>query len=145
MGALFRVLRSAAHLIGHLPKYAPVSAYMRDVLHWLPVSQRISYRVAALVWRCLLGSAPSYLSDLSRPVSDLASRRTLRSSARGELLVPRAHTSMRQRRAFSIVGPSIWNGLPLDLRLMPRLNSPAFYKYLKSHFFSRGWAGSASE
>src|SRR5688572_4109591 len=114
---------------------------MRDVLHWLPVSQRISYRVASLVWRCLLGCAPSYLSDLSRPVSDLAARRALRSSESGEILVPRAHTSIRQRRAFSILGPSIWNGLPLDLRLMPRLDSPAFDrpKYLKSHFFSRGW------
>ena len=83
IGRLDRVLRSAARLIGHLPKYAPVSAYMRDVLHWLPVSQRISYRVAALVRRCLLGCAPSYLSDLSRPVSDLAARRSLRSSERG--------------------------------------------------------------
>ena len=61
IGRLDRVLRSAARLIDHLPKYASVSrsAYMRDVLHWLPVSQRISYRVAALVWRCLLGCAPS--------------------------------------------------------------------------------------
>src|SRR5688572_7326439 len=51
---------------------------MRNVLHWLPASQRISYRIAALVWRCLTGSAPSYLSGLCRPVSDLASRRALR-------------------------------------------------------------------
>src|SRR6218665_1912954 len=35
------------------------------------------------------GCAPSYLTDLCRPVSDLASRRALRSSARCELLVPR--------------------------------------------------------
>src|SRR5688572_1848270 len=55
---------------------------------------------------------------------------------KGELLVPRAHTTIRQRRAFSIVGPSIWNGLPLDLRLMPRLDSRSFYKYLKSHFLA---------
>src|SRR5688572_2822782 len=58
---LDRVLRSAARLIGRIPKYASVSAYMRDVLHWLPASQRISYRIAALVWRCLAGCAPSYL------------------------------------------------------------------------------------
>src|SRR5688572_33409300 len=36
---LDRVLRSAARLIGRIPKYASVSAYMRDVLHWLPASQ----------------------------------------------------------------------------------------------------------
>src|SRR6218665_2652422 len=35
--AVDRVLRSAARLIGHVP----VSSYMRDILHWLPVSQRI--------------------------------------------------------------------------------------------------------
>ena len=57
IGRLDRVLRSAARLIGHIRKYSPVTAYMRDVLRWLPVSQRISYRVAALVWQCLLGSA----------------------------------------------------------------------------------------
>src|SRR6218665_1084143 len=31
---------------------------MRDALHWLPIAQRICYRIAVLVWRCLLGSAP---------------------------------------------------------------------------------------
>jgi len=49
-GRLDRVLRSSARLIGHIPKCASVSAYMRDVLPWLPVSQRILYRVSALVW-----------------------------------------------------------------------------------------------
>src|SRR6218665_65741 len=49
IGRLDRILRSAARLIGHIPKYACVSAYMRDVLHWLSVSQRILYRVSALV------------------------------------------------------------------------------------------------
>ena len=106
MGRLCRVLRSEAWLIGHISKYAPVSAYMRDVLRWLPASQRISY-IAALVWRCFTGSAPSYLSDLCRPVSDLASRRALRSSTKGKLLVPRARSSVRQRRDFSVAGPSM--------------------------------------
>src|SRR6218665_243008 len=78
IGRLDRVLRSAARLIGHIPKYASVSAYMREVLHWLPVSQRILYRISALVWRSVTGCAPSYLTDLCRPVSDLASRRALR-------------------------------------------------------------------
>jgi len=71
-------------LTGHIPKYASVSAYMRDILHWLPVSQRILYRILALVWRSVTGCAPSSL-PLCRPVSDLDSRRALRSSARGEV------------------------------------------------------------
>src|SRR6218665_3771380 len=34
---LGRVLRCAARLIGRIPKYVSVSAYMRDTLHWLPI------------------------------------------------------------------------------------------------------------
>src|SRR6218665_740920 len=49
---------------GHIPKFASVSAYMREVLHWLPVSQRILYKISALVWRSVTGCAPSYLTDL---------------------------------------------------------------------------------
>src|SRR6218665_1627792 len=36
-GHLDQVLRFAARLIGYIPKCGSVSAYMRDVLHWLPV------------------------------------------------------------------------------------------------------------
>ena len=103
---------------------------MRDVLHWLPVSQRISYRIAALVSRCVPGCAPSYLRDLCRPVSDVAARRVLRSATKGMLLVPRARLSIGQRRPFSIVGPSIWNDLPLDLRSLLAVRPTG---YITSH------------
>ena len=125
--------------------YGSVSAYMRDTLHWLPIAQRICYRIAVLVWRCLLGSAPGYLCELCRPVSGLPGRRALRSSATGQLLVPRAKTATRQRRAFSIVGPSTWNGLPLEIRILPKNNESAFCRLLKTHLYRRGWAGGASE
>src|SRR6218665_2141162 len=68
IGSLDQVLRSADRLIGHISKYASVSASMRDVLRWLPVSQRILYRVPALFWRSATGCAPSYLTHLCRPV-----------------------------------------------------------------------------
>src|SRR6218665_3974981 len=50
---------------------------MRDVLHWLPISHRIQYRITAQVSRCVLRCAPSYLRDLCCPVSGLAARRVL--------------------------------------------------------------------
>ena len=118
---------------------------MRDVLHWLPIPQRIVYRLSALVWRCLLGSAPVYLQELCRSTLDVQGRRALRSSTHGELLVPRARTALRQHRAFSVAGPMVWNGLPLTLRLIPRVHLDAFYSSLKTILFSRGWVGSAPE
>src|SRR6218665_2198326 len=63
LSCLDRVLRSAARLIGRIPKYDHISTYMSDILRWLPARQRIEYRMAALVWRCLLGLDPAYLVE----------------------------------------------------------------------------------
>src|SRR6218665_3818195 len=50
---LDRVLRTAARLVGRIPRFGRVSGYMRDVLHWLPYPQRIVCRISALVRRCM--------------------------------------------------------------------------------------------
>ena len=141
-----RVLRAAARLVGGFSKFDHISHYMRDVLHWLPVSQRIQFRISVWVWRCQLGSAPAYLREFCRPTSGLATRRNLRSASRGELAVPFARTSKMQLRAFSVVGPTIWNNLPSDLRVLLAGDSAyTFYKNLKTVLYRRSWAGSASE
>src|SRR6218665_1442530 len=51
LACLDRVLRSAARLIGGIPKFGHVSKYMLDVLHWRPAEQRSSFRIASIVWR----------------------------------------------------------------------------------------------
>src|SRR6218665_287630 len=51
-------------MIGGVPRFGHIIDYMRDVLHWLPVQQRIHYRISSFVWHCILGNAPSYLLEL---------------------------------------------------------------------------------
>ena len=76
----------------------------------------------------------------------MAARRNLRSASRGELAVPFARTSKMQLRAFSVVGPTIWNNLPSDLRvLLDGDTAYTFCKNLKTVLNRRSWAGSASE
>ena len=135
LGCLDRVMRSAARLVGHISKYEPVSGYMLTVLHWLPPQQRITYRLAALIWRCLLGLAPVYLRELCCTTLSAGGSRSLRSSEQGLLQVPFARTSIRQNRAFSVLGPSTWNGLPLELRLLPR-SIPSVFLVLKPLSFA---------
>src|SRR6218665_1442294 len=55
-------------------------------------------------WRSATECAPSYLTDHCRPVSDLAFRRALRSSFRGEFLVPRVRSALKQLRASPVIG-----------------------------------------
>src|SRR6218665_2562812 len=126
-------------MIGGVPRFGHITDYMRDVLHWLPVQQCIHYRISSIVWQCVLGNVPSYLLELFILTSACSGRQSLRSASKGDFLVPCAHTATRHKRAFSIVGPSVWNGsLPRDL-------SSSFYKLLKTLLFGRAWAGSASE
>src|SRR6218665_709814 len=102
-------------------------------------------RIYAIVSRCVLRCTPSYLRDLGCPVSVLAARRVLRSAARGGLLVPRARLAIMQHRAFSVVGPSAWNDLPVELHSLLMTSPSKLYISLKYFFFCHDWAGSASE
>src|SRR6218665_3807685 len=95
--------------------------------------------------RCALGIAPTYLLELFIPTSSCTGRQTLRSASRGDFVVPHARTAIKQHRAFAIVGPSLWNSLPPEIRSLPRDLSSSFYKLLKTFIFARAWAGSASE
>src|SRR6218665_3448052 len=145
MKKLRRVHRAAARLIGGFRKFDDISHYMRDVLHWLPFPQRISYRIASLVWRCLSGLAPSYLRELCRPLSSCAGCRTLRSSAHGNLVVPFARSAAMQTHSFSVVCPKTWNGLPVDLRHLPNGTCFQFHQLLKTVLFRLAWVGNDSE
>src|SRR6218665_173649 len=67
LGCLEQVIRTAAHLIRGIPRTRHLSGYMLDVLHLLPFQQPVIFRIAALVWRCLLALAITYLRDLCCP------------------------------------------------------------------------------
>src|SRR6218665_1621010 len=122
-----------------------ISQYMRDVLHWFPFPQRISYRIASLVWRCLSGWAPSYLRELCLLLSTCAGRRTLRSSVHGNFVTPFVRSAAMQTRSFSVVGPATWNGLPIDPRHLPNGACSQFHHLLKAVLFRLACVGSASE
>jgi len=66
-------------------------------------------------------------------------------ASRGDYLIPRSYTTTKQNRGFSAAGLSIWNGLPFELRSLPRDFSSSFYSLLKAFLFAQDWAGSASE
>ena len=93
------------------PRTGHVSAYMLDVLHWLPLQQRIIFRIGAMVWRCILDLAPAYLRDLCCPTPGTRGRSSLRSSEQGLLFVPFARTSATQCRLNVWVNWAVARGL----------------------------------
>src|SRR6218665_926344 len=65
-----------------------------------------------------------YLRDRCCPTPGTRGRSSLRSLEQGLLFVPFARTSTTQARALSVVGPSVWNGLPLSQRSLPSHPGP---------------------
>ena len=87
-----------------------------------------------MVYNCLHGKAPSYLTDCCT-ISDVASWRHLRSASRRQLLVPRHNLFTYGRRAFSVAGPAAWNCLCDELR-EPLLTVNSFRQLLKTRLFA---------
>jgi len=53
------------------------SAPVLEYLHWLPVSQQVVFKTALMVWKCVHGVAPAYLSDLCVPATAISGRQHL--------------------------------------------------------------------
>jgi len=83
---------AAAWLIFGASRHVHITPLLRS-LHWLSVRERIAFRPALLVYRCLHGMAPAYLSaDLLR-VSDVGPRQRLRSAMTSALVTLNAPRS----------------------------------------------------
>jgi len=95
------VLQSAARLVLSLPSCAPVSVAMHDTLHWLDFPQQITYKLALLVYKCLHGLAPEYLTRACVLLSTLSGRPHLHSSEDNKLFVPRSLTASSFTRMFA--------------------------------------------
>ena len=103
MKKLQRVQNALIRVICSLGPRESVSEARRD-LHWLPIEQRIIFKIAVLTFNRRRRSAPPYLCDL---VHDYLPRRTLRSGDGVTLEVPRTKT-VTAERAFSVAAPTIW-------------------------------------
>ena len=108
---LQRILNCSAKLIFHGKKYDSVTPLLKK-LHWLPVEQRIQFKILLTTFKCLNGKGPSYLTDL---------------------LIQ--HTPHRVLRSF---GNSLLTvNLPIDIRSCNSVDS--FKKKLKTHLFEKAY------
>jgi len=82
-------------------------------LHWLPVRQRVQFKIAVLVYQALHDLLPGYMAEDCQLVSVTGHRR-LRSSYTDTYLVQRINTRFDDR-SFAVAGPRVWNSLQTQL------------------------------
>ena len=109
------VQNSAARLVTYTRRFEHITPVLRDQLHWLPIKQRVIYKLALYVRRALRSELPSYLAELLVLLTNTEHRAGLRSVTRGDLVQPERGLEIGQR-SFRCSGPRIWNSLPTNVR-----------------------------
>jgi len=90
-----------------------------------------------LIIHAIRGSGPAYFTDVCIPVADISSRSNLRSTQRGDMVVPWTRTQLG-RRSFHVVAPVVWNALPVYLR-STSISRGQFRAGLKTRLFDQAY------
>ena len=112
---------AAARLITRSRKCDHITPILFD-LHWLPVSERIKFKILLLTFKALHEQSPTYIQDLIT--------RYLPSTL--SLNPVSFNLKTYGSRAFAVSAPKLWNKLPDDIRL--RENLSLFKQNLKPTF-----------
>ena len=116
------VQNSAARLVFNKGKYDHSSRLLFE-LHWLPVKERIKYKINLIVHKALYNESPCDIQNLVT----ISSTRTF--NLKGEY----KSNSTYADRAFTVCAPQVWNQLPPYLKTDTSLDT--FKKNLKTFLF----------
>jgi len=105
LAQLKRVLHAAARLVNGLRPHDHVTSALKE-LHWLPIKQRVDYKLCLLVDKTTVRQAPSYLTGMLTAVTEVPPRSTLRDASNGNYVIPRTRLKFGER-AFSVAAPSM--------------------------------------
>ena len=115
------VQNCAARLVTRTRSSEHITPVLRR-LHWLPVRQRITYKILLLTYKGLNGMAPRYITDLLQPYTPT---RQLRFSSKNWLETPKSNLETRKfygDRSFQVAAPRLWNSLTYDITSIHKLD-----------------------
>jgi len=123
--------RTTHRIVLEAPRRSHVSPLLRT-LHWLPIQQRIYYKLPLLTFKVRSTSTPSYMRLL---IQDREHGHNLRSTTTA-LRQPFTTTTFA-KRAFRCSAPAGWNSLP---KTVLNSDSLAVFKFrLKTFLFSQAF------
>jgi hypothetical protein len=126
---LQKLQKTAARVVLCVQKYDSIN--ILATLHWLPIHERISFKILLMVFKALRGLGPRYMSDMLQPYEP---SRSLRSQQQCLLQVPKTRLVTGGDRAFSVIGPRLWNALPVDVKSCDSVDT--FKVRLKTFLFN---------
>jgi len=130
---LQHVQNSAARLLTYIKRQEHIKPILME-LHWLPVKERIRYKILLLTFKGLNNLAPTYLTEL---VKQYYPKRNLRSANKSFLEVPQYKLKNYGQRTFSYVAATEFNKLPENIRKTQNIEK--FKNLLITHLFKEAF------
>ena len=127
---LQQVQNFAARLILGASRRQPTTPLLKS-LHWLPISERIKFKVCCICFNSLTHTAPQYITDILPPYSNLSKLRS--ASDTRKLQKIRYKRKTHGYRSLQYYGPQCFNELPRSVRDAENIKS--FKSQLKTHLF----------
>ena len=128
LNELQMIQNAAAKVVYGLHKHDHLGDTLKN-LHWLPIRERINYKILLLVYKSLNGMGPIYLQEMLKYANFNHSI---------HLVEPRVLTAIGER-AFQKCGPKLWNGVPASIKDCSTLDG--FKSKLKTHLFEIAFNG----
>ncbi len=132
LNKLQHLQNAAARIITKTSRYDHITPVLKE-LHWLPIAQRVDFKILVQTYKALNELSPKYVTDmleLYRPARDLRSKNNVK-----QLVVPKCKTVRYGNRSFSSAAPKLWNDLPVKIRDSESVNT--FKRSLKTHIFAK--------
>ena len=136
LNKLQRIQNAAAKIITGGKKHDHVTPLLKT-LHWLPLSKRCIFKILLLVYKALHGNGPEYFKDLLKPLDSYNTNCQLRSFSQNQLRVSKTQCVIYGDRSFSVLGPRLWNELPLHIK--SSATTAVFKLALKTHLFKAAY------
>jgi hypothetical protein len=129
------VQNMAARVISRKQKYDHITPVLRD-LHWLPVRERIEYKILLLTYQAIHNLTPPYVKNMLMPCENEHTM-SLRSFSNQHLAAPRTKMVSYGDRTFSSAAPKFWNVLPGYIKETNSLDK--FKTLLKTHLYRKAF------
>ena len=131
---LQHLLNAADRLIKVANKYDSITPILKE-LHWLPIEQRIIFKINLSTFKCLNNLAPPYLKEL---LSLYRHNRALPSSSdKLRLVTVPYNLKTCGYRSYSVQAPILWNSLPFHITSADSINS--FKSKLETYLFKSAY------
>ena len=126
---LQRLQNWAARLVFEVDRKHSAAPLLKS-LHWLPVHQRIVFKLLLCTYKCLHNQGPIYLKN---SLLLYVPKRQLRSSKDYLRLTYPITRVLAGDRTFTVSASKEWNSLPIQIRQSSSVN--VFKKALKTYLF----------